>query len=456
MVAMTPPGMAKTVSVVREKTKKPTPVSSAMSLPSMPGFDPTLGPAGLDNNRDAWANALSSMSGVYTPDPLSAVAKVAGMGLAGYGQGKATKAKEAGGSAYRSKLAEALSGTPDNTALMGLMADPYADDNSQRMLMEIWKRNNPTQDELQQRQMRELQMQQTQQGMTAQQQQQDEIQRQAAIRGGKQDAVSGFMQQQEAAGGDLFDPNMQAWLRSQGVAGADPADTQRYDAMQPYAQAGDYESAFQQMAAPVTASGTDWEQVTLDDGVYAVDKANPQNRVKIGERPNRNEGEGRDFTQESKLRGEYMTESKPFTDLRVNYQKILASSKDNNGASDIAMVYSFMKMLDPTSVVREGEFATAENAGGVPTQILTMYNRAVSGERLAPEIRQQFLQQASRQYEQQLQTHQQIMKKYGDLAAKLGLDPANVAPDITYGVTVAPNDGGPTVDDLLKHYGGGN
>lgn len=428
------PGMAKVASVVREKTKKPTAASAvAPAAGTVPGM---LGPASLDANRDAWANALSTMSGVNTPDPITAIAKVAGMGLAGYGQGKATKAKEAGSSAYRAKLAEALSGQPGNADLMGLMADPYADDASQRMLWNLYERNNPTQDEIQQRQLRDLQMQQAQLGM---QQQQDEAARQQAIRGGQMDAVTGFMQQHEAAGGDLFSPEMQAGLRAQGVQGVDPADTRRYDAMQPYAQAGDFENAFQQYAAPqqaTAATGPDWKETLLEDGVYWVDKANPANRVKIGERPERNEGEGREFTQEGKLRAEYEKAAKPFVDLRINYQKILASSQDNTGASDIAMVYSFMKMLDPTSVVREGEFATAENAGGVPTQIMTMYNRALTGERLAPEIRQQFLQQAGRQYEQQIQTYEQIRKQYAELATQYGVNPERVTPDISYGVEV--------------------
>jgi hypothetical protein len=102
------------------------------------------------------------------------------------------------------------------------------------------------------------------------------------------------------------------------------------------------------------------------------------------------------------------------------------------------MVYSFMKMLDPTSVVREGEFATAENAGGVPTQIMTMYNRALTGERLAPEIRGQFLQQAGRQYEQQIQTYEQIRQQYAKLAEQYGVNPERVTPDISYGVEVQP------------------
>lgn len=184
-----------------------------------------------------------------------------------------------------------------------------------------------------------------------------------------------------------------------------------------------------------------WKEVTLDDGVYLIDENNPTSRMKVGERPNRNEGEGRDFTQTTKLRSEFMAESKPFIDLRTNYQRITASSQDQTGASDIALVYSFMKMLDPTSVVREGEFATAENAGGVPQQVASLYNKVIDGQRLAPEVRKDFLKQARRQYEQQYQTYGAIRKKWRDLASKNSLDPDQVAPDITYGVTPDVNSG---------------
>jgi hypothetical protein len=94
-MAMAYPGQAKTVSVVKEKTKRPT-VASAVAPKRQPG------PEEIDSNRDAWADALSTMSNVRTPDPWTALAKVAGMGLAGYGQGKAARDKD--------KLARALAG----------------------------------------------------------------------------------------------------------------------------------------------------------------------------------------------------------------------------------------------------------------------------------------------------------------------------------------------------------
>jgi hypothetical protein len=78
------------------------------------------------------------------------------------------------------------------------------------------------------------------------------------------------------------------------------------------------------------------------------------------------------------------------------HQRLKATAQKADAASDISFVYQYMKMLDPGSVVREGEFATAQNATGVPERILNMYNRALKGERLNPDQRAQFLATAER------------------------------------------------------------
>lgn len=68
--------------------------------------------------------------------------------------------------------------------------------------------------------------------------------------------------------------------------------------------------------------------------------------------------------------------------------------------SDLSLIFQYMKLLDPGSVVREGEFATAQNASGVPNLVLTAYNRLMrDGERLTLEQRRDFYQQARQLYE---------------------------------------------------------
>lgn len=89
------------------------------------------------------------------------------------------------------------------------------------------------------------------------------------------------------------------------------------------------------------------------------------------------------FDAETKLRGEYVAGTKDATATVDAYRKMTAS--DPNSVGDIALVYGFMKMLDPTSVVREGEFATAQNAAGVPERVMNLYNKALEGKNRLPD-----------------------------------------------------------------------
>ncbi len=53
-------------------------------------------------------------------------------------------------------------------------------------------------------------------------------------------------------------------------------------------------------------------------------------------------------------------------------------------------------MLDPGSTVREGEFATAQNSGGIDTAIVNIYNKAREGTRLTPQQRKMFSNRANK------------------------------------------------------------
>lgn len=100
------------------------------------------------------------------------------------------------------------------------------------------------------------------------------------------------------------------------------------------------------------------------------------------------------FEAEQKLRKEYADQTKPFVEVKEAYRRVQAS--DNTGPGDIALIYGYMKMLDPGSVVREGEFATASNSSGVPVAIQNLYNKAISGERLTEGQRKTFKSQAGK------------------------------------------------------------
>lgn len=93
--------------------------------------------------------------------------------------------------------------------------------------------------------------------------------------------------------------------------------------------------------------------------------------------------------------------NKDVTSLLKNTVMINNTAKDleklgtiGTGPASIALVFKFMKALDPTSVVREGEFATAEQSAGVPEKVRNIYNKLVEGERLGDKQIEQFIETA--------------------------------------------------------------
>ena len=87
------------------------------------------------------------------------------------------------------------------------------------------------------------------------------------------------------------------------------------------------------------------------------------------------------------------------------------------------MIFNYMKMLDPGSVVREGEFATAAQSGSLPARIVAQYNKVVQGERLAPEMRADFSDRATRLYEGQRKLYESSISEAKKVAQQGGLNP---------------------------------
>lgn len=136
---------------------------------------------------------------------------------------------------------------------------------------------------------------------------------------------------------------------------------------------------------------------------------------------------------ESKFRKEYSDQTKGYQEVKAAYSRVLAS--EDSAVGDLSLIFGYMKMLDPGSVVREGEFATAENAQGVPDRILNIYNRVRTGERLSPSQRSSFKGQAGKLYEtaqtqegQVRQGIERIAKGYGLNTANIFYTPAEVMP----------------------------
>lgn len=131
------------------------------------------------------------------------------------------------------------------------------------------------------------------------------------------------------------------------------------------------------------------------------------------------------FEIEQKLRKEFTGLSKDFIKQRDAFGRVEASGNDPSPAGDLALIFNYMKILDPNSVVRESEFATAENTGSIPDRIWKSYNKVLQGERLAPAQRQDFLNRANLLFEKAEKQHEQRIGEFGRIADQysgLGVD----------------------------------
>lgn len=129
---------------------------------------------------------------------------------------------------------------------------------------------------------------------------------------------------------------------------------------------------------------------------------------------------------EGDLRGELQTLSKPFVLVRDSMGRIEAAAKNPTAAGDLALIFNYMKVLDPGSTVREGEFATAQNSAGLPERIRAKYNQVINGERLAEDQRADFVGRARDLYQSQAAIQKQQEEQYRQLATRMGVNPANV------------------------------
>ena len=127
---------------------------------------------------------------------------------------------------------------------------------------------------------------------------------------------------------------------------------------------------------------------------------------------------------EGKFRKEYSDQTKGYQEVKSAYGRVLAS--EDNAVGDLSLIFGYMKMLDPGSVVREGEFATAQNAAGVPERIQNIYNPVVSGQRLSPSQRQSFKGQAGKLYGQAQTQEAQVRQGIERIAKGYGLNTANI------------------------------
>jgi hypothetical protein len=130
---------------------------------------------------------------------------------------------------------------------------------------------------------------------------------------------------------------------------------------------------------------------------------------------------------ENTLRDEYNTLTKDFRVIQDAHEKI--KSVAATGAGDMSLLYSFVKLLDPGSVVRESEFAAAAASGSFGERIQGAMQRVISGQRLPDSLRNDFIREADNLYTSQKKGTDRLTASYTGMAKRMGLNPENVIVD---------------------------
>lgn len=113
----------------------------------------------------------------------------------------------------------------------------------------------------------------------------------------------------------------------------------------------------------------------------------------------------------------------------------IADNPNATGANDLDLIYTFGKVMDPGSVVREGELALASNTGSFAQNLEAAIQKIKSGEKLPPEVRHNLAEAMRRRGVEFSRAYNQTRQDYAGIAERNGfasLDVIGRHPAIPY------------------------
>jgi len=149
------------------------------------------------------------------------------------------------------------------------------------------------------------------------------------------------------------------------------------------------------------------------------------------------------FSQFEKVGGD-------FAKIRDSFDRLEASAEEPSAAGDLAMIFNYMKILDPDSVVRESEFATAQNSGAVPERVRGLYNSIINGKRLSNVQRKDFLNRGERLFNKKKTQFRKDEKGFRILARRNNINPDDFIRDLLRATTSVNLDTGGLPEGTLN------
>ncbi|WP_051380511.1 glycoside hydrolase family 73 protein [Bradyrhizobium sp. WSM1743] len=163
-------------------------------------------------------------------------------------------------------------------------------------------------------------------------------------------------------------------------------------------------------------------------------------------------------TATSKLRNEIqgLPSYKNIAQAAPVYKSMLEAASRDNRAADVNLIYGMAKIMDPGSVVREGEMSIAQAIATLPQRLQATIQSQLTGDgRLSPEVRASIMQEARGRIGAYQSMFDQDAAMYRGIAQRNRMNEADVLP--TFGpfedykppsAAVSPD----AIDNLVKKY----
>jgi len=147
-------------------------------------------------------------------------------------------------------------------------------------------------------------------------------------------------------------------------------------------------------------------------------------------------------------------ELKDLNTVMSAYEKVKFSSDPENhtAGADLSLIFAFMRILDPSSVVRESEFDTATKAQErwkihfdkegipMPERLKQAFAQLTEGQILLPQTREDFLRIATGNYHAQISTAAPTIEQYMTLEKDAGHKEGHVVPSAHRGIVKDHNE----------------
>ena len=132
------------------------------------------------------------------------------------------------------------------------------------------------------------------------------------------------------------------------------------------------------------------------------------------------------FGMETKLSDDYRADSKNFAEMKRAYSNITKSLESDTPAATLATATSFMKLLDPESVVRESELGMALNTQGSIDKMMNYGNLITEGRVLTTEQKKDFKSLVDQYWEASKDAQKNINNKYSARADRYKVDKSSI------------------------------